>query len=83
VIAVGSAPADNPPDQRVQGTILSISHVTGDLLLSLDEGTVLVLYGIDRDRLWELAAGDRVTLRLGGNAEVQGVDRIDLQAGGR
>lgn len=78
VIAAESVPADNPPDRLVSGTILSISYVTGDLLLSRDEGTVIVLYGIDAAALRGLGVGDRVTVRLNANLEVREVARREL-----
>ena len=79
IISRGTAaepvPADDPSDRLVSGTILSISYVTGDLMLSPDEGTVIVLYGIDAATLRGLGAGDRVTVRLGANSEVRAVAR--------
>lgn len=77
-IAAEPVPADDSPDRLVSGTILSISYVTGDLLLSPDEGTVIVLYGIDAAALRGLGAGDRVTVRLGTNSEVREVARKEL-----
>ncbi len=76
--AAGPVPADDPPDRLVQGTILTISAVTGDLMLSQDEGSVIVIYGIDPAALQKLVAGDRVTVRLGANSEVRAVARNDL-----
>ena len=75
VIAEEPVPADDPSDRLVSGTILSISYVTGDMMLSPDEGTVIVLYGIDAAALGDLSAGDRVTVRLGANSEVRAVAR--------
>lgn len=77
LVAAGPVPADDPPDRLVHGTILTISPVTGDLMLSQDEGTVIVLYGINPVTLRELVAGDRVTVQLGANAEVRAVARSD------
>ena len=77
-IAAEPVPAGDPPDRLVCGTILSISYTTGDLLLSPDEGTVIVLYGIDSAALRDLSAGDRVSIRLGADAEVREVARIEL-----
>ncbi|MDJ0811561.1 MAG: hypothetical protein QNJ48_07195 [Desulfobacterales bacterium] len=71
-------PADDPPERLVEGTILTISPITGDLMLSQDEGSVVVIYGIDPAALQELVAGDRVTIRLGANSEVRAVARNDL-----
>ncbi|MDJ0812027.1 MAG: hypothetical protein QNJ01_18115 [Desulfobacterales bacterium] len=77
-IAAEPVPVGDPTDRLVCGTILSISYTTGDLLLSPDEGTVLVLYGIDSAALRDLSAGDRVRIRLGADAEVREVARIEL-----
>ncbi len=77
-IAAGPVPADDPPERLVEGTILTISPITGDLMLSQDEGSVVVIYGIDPAALQELVAGDRVTIRLGANSEVRAVARNDL-----
>ena len=49
--AAGPVPADDPADRLVEGTILTISPITGDLLLSQNQGTVIVIYGIDPERL--------------------------------
>ena len=76
--AAGPVPADDPPERLVEGTILTISPITGDLMLSQDEGSVVVIYGIDPAALQELVAGDRVTIRLGANSEVRAVARNDL-----
>ena len=76
--AAGPVPADDPPDRLVEGTILTVSPITGDLMLSQDEGSVVVIYGIDPAALQELVAGDRVTIRLGANSEVRAVARNDL-----
>ncbi len=76
--AAEPVPPDDSSDRLVSGTILAISHITGDLMLSQDEGTVIVLYGIDPSTLRELGAGDRVTVRLGGNDEVREVARMDM-----
>ena len=78
VSAAGPVPAADPPDRLVEGTVLTISPVTGDLMLSQDEGSVVVIYGIDPAALQELVAGDRVTVRLGANSEVREVARNDL-----
>ncbi len=77
-IAAEPVPAGDPPDRLVSGTILSISYTTGDLLLSPDEGTVIVLYGLDAAALRGLSAGDRVSIRLGADSEVREVARIEL-----
>ena len=76
--AAGPVPADDPPERLVEGTILTISPITGDLMLSQDEGSVVVIYGIDPAALQVLVAGDRVTIRLGANSEVRAVARNDL-----
>ncbi|MGD8267793.1 MAG: hypothetical protein PVF55_06475 [Desulfobacterales bacterium] len=78
VIAAEPVPADDPPDRLISGTILSISYVTGDLLLSPDEGTVIILYGVDASALRGLGAGDRITVRLGADSEVREVARKEL-----
>lgn len=72
-------PVNDPPDRLVQGTILTISRVTGDLMLGQDEGTVVVLNGIDPDILKALGAGDRVAVRLGANFEVREIARLDTE----
>ncbi len=71
-------PGDDGPERLVQGTILTISLITGDLMLSQDQGTVVVIYGIDPAVLRDLVAGDRVTVRLGADSKVRGVARSDL-----
>ncbi len=76
--AAGPVPADDPPDRLVEGTILTISPITGDLLLSQSQGTVIVIYGIDPERLKDLMVGDRITLRLGRDSQVHAVARSDL-----
>ena len=76
--AAGPVPADDPPDRLVEGTILTVSPITGDLMLSQDEGSVVVIYGIDPAALQELVAGDRVTIWLAANSEVREVARNDL-----
>ncbi len=76
--AAGPMPADDPPERLIQGTILTISPITGDLMLSQDQGTVIVLDGIDAATLRDLVAGDRVTVRLGANSKVRQVDRSNL-----
>jgi hypothetical protein len=45
-------------------------------MLGQDEGTVVVLNGIDPVTLKALGAGDRVAVRLGANFEVRQVARI-------
>ncbi len=77
-IAAGPVPAADPPERLVQGTILTIGPITGDLLLSQNQGTVIVIYGIDPKRLEGLMVGDRVTVRLGADSCVQEVARNDL-----
>ena len=77
VIAAGPVPADNPPERLVEGTILTISPITGDLLLSQNQGSVVVIYGIDPERLKGLMVGDRVTVRLGKDSRVHEVARSD------
>ena len=76
--AAGPGPADDPPDSLVEGTILTISPITGDLLLSQHQGSVIVIYGIDPERLKGLMVGDRVTVRLGRDSKVHEVARNDL-----
>jgi hypothetical protein len=71
-------PADDPPDRQVKGTILTISPITGDLLLSQNQGSVIVIYGIDPERLKGLMVGDRITVRLGKDSRVHEVARSDL-----
>ncbi|MDJ0720055.1 MAG: hypothetical protein QNJ04_00390 [Desulfobacterales bacterium] len=70
-------PADNPPERLVEGTILTISPITGDLLLSQSQGSVVVIYGIDPERLKGLMVGDRVTVRLGKDSRVHEVARSE------
>ena len=77
-IAAGPVPADDPPDRLVKGTILTISPITGDLLLSQNQGSVIVIYGIDPERLKGLMVGDRITVRLGRDSRVHEVARSDL-----
>ena len=77
-IAAEPVPGADPPDRRVSGTILSISHTTGDLMLSPDEGTVIVIDGIDAAALKGLSAGDRVSILLGADSKVREVARIDI-----
>ena len=79
--AAGPVPADDSADRLVQGTILTISPITGDLMLSQDEGTVIVVYGIDPATLQDLVAGDRVTVLLGANSVVREVARSESQNG--
>jgi hypothetical protein len=67
-----------PSHQAVTGTILSVSYATGDILISQDSGSLLALYGINRDRLRDIGAGDRVTVIFGENLEVAAIERIDL-----
>ncbi len=76
-IAAGPVPADNPPERLVEGTILTISPITGDLLLSQSQGSVVVIYGIDPERLKGLMVGDRVTVRLGKDSRVHEVARSE------
>jgi hypothetical protein len=64
--------------KAVTGTILAVSHVTGDILISQDSGSLLALYGIHRDRLRDIGAGDRVAVTFGENLEVAAIERIDL-----
>ena len=64
--------------KAVTGTILAVSHVTGDILISQDSGSLLALYGIHRDRLRNIGAGDRVAVTFGENLEVAAIERIDL-----
>jgi hypothetical protein len=71
-----SAPA--PSSNAITGTILAVSHVTGDILISQDSGSLLALYGINRDRLRDIGAGDRVAVTFGENLEVAAIERIDL-----
>jgi hypothetical protein len=71
----------SPPkasNNAIIGTILAVSHVTGDILISQDSGSLMALYGIDRDRLRDIGAGDRVAVTLGENLEVAAIERIDL-----
>ena len=77
-IAAGPVPADDSPERLVKGTILTISPITGDLLLSQNQGSVIVIYGIDPERLKGLMVGDRITVRLGRDSRVHEVARSDL-----
>jgi hypothetical protein len=82
----GSAPADaadtphpSPPTGRsVTGTILSVSYATGEILIYQDSGSLLALYGVHRQRLRDIGAGDRVTVTFSENLEVAAIVRIDL-----
>jgi hypothetical protein len=77
--AAADAPAkaaDAP--QAVTGTILSVSYATGDILIYQDSGSVLALYGLDRARLRDIGAGDRVAVTFGENLEVAAIERLDL-----
>ncbi len=76
-IAAEPVPADEPSDRLLEGTILTISPITGDLLLSQNEGSVIVIYGMDPERLNGLMVGDRITVRLGRDSRVQEVARSD------
>ena len=64
--------------QAVTGTILSVSYATGDILIYQDSGSVLALYGLDRARLRDIGAGDRVVVTFGENLEVAAIERLDL-----
>ena len=64
--------------QAVTGTILAVSYATGDILICQDGGSVLALYGLERDRLLDIGAGDRVAVTFGENLEVAVIQRIDL-----
>jgi hypothetical protein len=71
----------SPPkasNNAITGTILAVSHVTGDILISQDSGSLMALYGINRDRLRDIGAGDRVAVTFGENLEVAAIERIDL-----
>ena len=72
-----SAPADGGRKQ-VTGTILSVSYATGEILIYQDSGSVLALYGIQRVRLRDIGAGDRVAVTFGENLEVAAIERLDL-----
>jgi hypothetical protein len=86
IILMASAPAgagDTPPpvtdnSRSVTGTILSVGYATGDILIYQDSGSLLALYGIQRTRLRDIGAGDRVTVTFGENLEVAAIERIDL-----
>lgn len=81
--AMPAAAAEQPPtatysSRAVTGTILSVSYATGDILLYQDSGSLLALYGLNRSRLRDIGAGDRVAVTFGENLEVAAIERIDL-----
>lgn len=81
--ATPTAAAEIPPtatdnNRAVTGTILSVSYATGDILLYQDNGSLLALYGLERSRLRDIGAGDRVTVTFKENLEVAAIERIDL-----
>jgi aconitase B len=73
-----SHPTANDTTQAVTGTILSVSYATGDILICQDSGSLLALYGLNRARLRDIGAGDRVSVTFGENLEVSAIERIDL-----
>jgi hypothetical protein len=86
MIMVASAPAvagdqGIPADdgsKHVTGTILSVSYATGEILIYQDSGSLLALYGIQRRRLRDIGAGDRVAVTFGENLEVAAIERLEL-----
>jgi len=71
------APADDG-NKHVTGTILSVSYATGEILICQDSGSLLALYGIQRTRLRDIGAGDRVAVTFGENLEVAAIKRLEL-----
>jgi len=81
--ATPATAAETPPTatdhrQPVTGTILAVGYATGDILLYQDSGSLLALYGLERSRLRDIGAGDRIAITFGENLEVAAIDRIDL-----
>ncbi len=72
-----TGPADDGRNHAT-GTILSVSYATGEILIYQDNGSLLALYGIQRTRLRDIGAGDRVTVTFGENLEVTAIERLDL-----
>ena len=77
------AASETPPtitdhNQAITGTILSVNYASGDILLYQDGGSLLTLYGLERRRLRNIGAGDRVTVTLRENLKVVAIERIDL-----
>jgi hypothetical protein len=77
------ASAETPPtstdhDKAVTGTILSVNYASGDMLLCQDGGALLTFYGLERRRLRDIGAGDRVAITLRENRKVVAIERIDL-----
>jgi len=68
--------------KHVTGTILSVSYATGEMLIYQDSGSLLALYGIQRQRLRDIGAGDRVAVTFDENLEVAAIERLELQIKG-
>ena len=81
--AMPAASAETPPaisdhGEAITGTILSVNYASGDMLLYQDGGAILTFYGLERRRLRDIGAGDRVAITLRENHKVVAIERIDL-----
>jgi hypothetical protein len=76
--AAEQLPTATDNNRAVTGTILSVSYATGDILIYQDSGSLLALYGLQRSRLRNIGAGDRVAVTFRENLEVAAIERIDL-----
>ena len=66
----------------VKGTVLSVGYPTGDILLSQDEGPVMVFYGVTPEDLRWVGAGDRVEVTYAKNFRILTLRRLDLYSYG-
>lgn len=76
----GESERDEP--LAAEGTVLSVGYATGDMLLSQDEGPVLVFYGIKPADLKWVGAGDRVKVTYGNDFRLLTLRRLDLYSYG-
>jgi hypothetical protein len=60
--------------------ILTVGHVTGDILIYQDSGSVIALYGLQRAGLGDIGAGDRVAVTFGNDLEVVDIQKIAVTA---
>lgn len=80
--AVADSGADPAEDEAkaITGMILSLSYVTGDMLVYQDSGSVIALYGLNRSGLRDIGAGDRVTVTFGPDLEVVQIRKMAVHA---
>lgn len=76
------SPPANDAGRSVTGTILTVSHLTGEMLIYQDGGSVIALYGLRRPGLQDIGAGDRVTVTFGNDLEVVQIRKTAVTAVG-